>query len=222
MTKSILAKVAKVQDWAAKLAGVDDLHSVEKELRQEAEGFAVERTRLLSARPPREDLIAAAERQVDAIAAEWANGNGPQIVAALAGSVDVQPGGEEIRGVVPGDIRNWLPGIVDGSAFIGLVPSIVKARLRDIIAATPYNPGPSMDQRQRMIAELAAKLADVEARHSELVDHARELGITIELLPDVQGRRTRATQAHERWELDQRANESYYRRNPSARPPEPA
>jgi hypothetical protein len=221
-TKTILGKV---QDWAAKLAGartaVDDLHSVEKELRQEAEGLAVERTRLLGARPPREDLIALAERQVDAIAAEWANGNGPQIVAALAGAVDVQPGGDAVRGLVPGDIRTWLPGMIDGSAVIGLVPSVVKNRLRQIIEAADYIPGPSMDQRQRMIAELDVKLADVESRHSELVDHACELGITLELLPNVAGQRARKAQAHQRWELDVRANAALYRRSPALKPPEP-
>jgi len=213
----------KVQGWTARLAGartaVDDLHSVEKELRQEAEGLAVERSRRIGSRPPREDIIAAAERQVDAIAADWAKSNGPQLVAALAGSVDVAPDGT-VRGLIPGNLLNGFP-TPDGPALIGLAPSVVKASLRKIIEAAEYVAGPSMDERQRMIADLDAKLADVEARHSELVDHARELGITIALLPNEAGRRSIRAQRHERWALDQRANAAFYRKSPSLSPPEP-
>jgi hypothetical protein len=191
--------VKMLTDLAGRLAGargaLDDLHAADKELRKMHEDLQAERARLCGARPPHAELIAAAEEQVDALAAAWAAANGLQLVVAVGGSIDVQPS-REVRGVISGNLLHApaLMGMLDVPTLAALVPAQLKAGLRRLIEATEYAEGPPMSERPRLIAELDEKIADVEREHSQLVDQARGLGIEIALLDDVRYRR--AHEAH--------------------------
>lgn len=212
-----------LSDLAARLAGartgLEALHATETELRGSHERLQAERSQLCSAHPPREDLVAEAERQIDAAGAAWLEVHGAAIVTALSGSIDFAPTGE-IRGVVAGQLLPVLR--LDGEALLALAPDQLKRGVRRIIEAAAYVAGPAMRERPRLIAEVDAKITEVERQHSELVDRARELGVGLALLPEVQGRRLQAGHRRKRWEDDQRANASYYARHPDRSPVEPA
>ena len=194
--------VKMLADLAGRLAGarsaLDDLHATDKALRQMHEELQAERGRLCTARPPRAELIAAVERQVDDAAAAWAAACGPQVIAAVSGTVDVLPGGE-VRGIRAGNLFEVpaLAGLLDVPTLMALVPDQVKAGLRQLIEATEYAEGPPMSERPTLIAAVAAKIADVEEQHSGLVDQARALGITLGLLDDVRSRRAVEARAAE-------------------------
>jgi len=181
-------------DLVGRLAGarsaLDELHGTDKTLRAMHEDLQAERRRLCGARPPKADLIAEAERQVDAIAAAWAAANGPQLVDAIAPRVDVTPG-DAVRGTVEGNLL-LAPFAVDVLTLLALAAGPVKQSLRAIIAATEYAEGPPMSERVPLIAAVDAKLADVEEQHSSLVDQAAALGIALDLLDAVRLRRARA------------------------------
>ena len=172
--------VKMVTDLASRLAGargaLDDLHAADKEQRKMHEELQAERSRVLGARPPREEMIAEGERQIDAIADAWAATHGLALIDAIRS----------------GNILDGLPRDIETD--IAWRRAEWKRELRPKLEATPYEPGPPTGDRPRVLAELDAKIIDVEAQHSELVDRAAELGIALELLPDVRMRR--AHEAH--------------------------
>jgi len=181
-------------DLVSRLAGarsaLDELHDTDKTLRTMHEDLQAERRRLCGARPPKADLIAEAERQVDAIAAAWVAAHGPQLVDAIAGRVDASPAGV-VRGIVEGNLL-LVPFVFDVQALLALAPDPVKQSLRTIITGAEYAEGPPMSARAELIAAVDAKIADVEEQHSALVDQALALGIQLDLLDAVRSRRARA------------------------------
>jgi hypothetical protein len=201
--------VKMLADLTSRLAGarsaLDAVHETDKALRTMHAELQAERARLCGAKPPREAVIAAAERQVDAIAAAWAAANGAQLVTAIVGAVDVQPNGE-VRGLVAGNLLHLpaLAGLVDVPTLAAIMPEYLKDGLRRVIEATPYVAGPPMADRPGLIADVDAKIADVEDQHSELVARAAELGISIELLLDVRARRAHEANLAEFRERDAR------------------
>jgi hypothetical protein len=192
--------VTMLKDLAGRLAGARDalsaLHDTDKGLRTLHEGLMAERARLVGSQPPRVELIATAEAAIDAVAATWAAEHGPRVVSSLAGYVDMQPDGA-VRGFVAGSLWPALTGQDAAQLFAALWPDQAKQGLRRVIDATDYAEGPPIAGRPRLIAEVDAKILDVEEQHSSLVDQARELGITLELLPDVRQRRAHAAHLDE-------------------------
>jgi hypothetical protein len=94
--------------------------------------------------------------------------------------------------------------------------------LARIVRATKYEAGPPLGDRLARLAALEAERAAVQLEHADLVDRAEAAGATMPHLPEEQARRVRAAQAHAAWVTDGEVNADDYRRNPSARPPEPA
>jgi hypothetical protein len=188
ITTTLAARVGIARD------AVGQLHDADQALRAAHAAAEAERGRLLSARPPKADVIAVADARVDAIGTAWSAAHGMSLVTALAGSVDVAPDGA-VRGILTGDLA--LAGPLDAPTLIALAPDVVKAGLRKLIEATPDAGGPSMRERPQLIADVDVRIADVEAQHSALVDQARTLGITLDLLESVRGRRVMEAQRAE-------------------------
>ncbi len=157
-----------VTDLTSRLDGAKsalaDLHAADKELKTTHAAAAAELSGLGNARPPLEEMIAEGERQIDAQAAPWSEAHGLELIDAIRS------------------------GTLDASA----IPTAAAEKKRDLRAALElyaYTPGPPTREVPRLTAELVEKIKDIEAQHSELVERAAELGIALELLPDVRMRR---------------------------------
>lgn len=197
--KTVMTKVA---DWTNRLAGarsaMEELRGADAELRREHAAALAERTRVIGLSPPLADIIGAMRRLVDEHAQQWAERNGPGLVRAFGpglkesgedGSVSEQkPSMPDMFWTAYGNlpVRDMNP-----SALAGLAPDLMKTRLEAVIRATPYDAGPPIADRPALLAELDAKIRDIEQRHTELVDGAAAFDppITLALLPAVAARR---------------------------------
>ncbi len=160
-----------VTDLTSRLVGAHsalaDLHSTDKELRTMDAEAKAELSSLGNSRPPRDELLAEGWRQIDANAAAWSAAHGLELIDAIrAGTLDAIP--------------------------IPTSPAEQKRDLRAALDLVTYTAGPPTSEVPRLTAELVAKITDIEAQHSELVERAAELGIALELLPDVRMRRAQA------------------------------
>ena len=70
----------------------------------------------------------------------------------------------------------------------------MKASLGAIIDAAKFEAGPPMADRERLLADLDERLADVERQHAQLVDEAAEAGIVLSHMDGERGRRIQAEQ----------------------------
>lgn len=181
--KGILADLAGASREARD--GIAKLRAVDIELRAEDERIAAEIATQTSALPPKADIIAAGERQVDALGEGWRQAYGPRILAAIAGRLDVRMDGE-VSGIVPGDMTAFglLPQGLDLHALAGIAPGFLKAGLRDLVQATTYEAGPRLEERPARIAELQARRRGIHAQHRAMVDEAAAAGVTLADLPE--------------------------------------
>jgi hypothetical protein len=216
--------IEKVTDWTRRLAGarngVQELHGLDAALRGALAELEAERGRLLSSKPPKAEALNALDVELPKLAAEWMAQRGMGVVASLAGAVNVTPAGE-IRGIVRHSSLADEVGGLSLSALAAIAPDMVREGLTAMIARTPYEEGPPMADRAALVAEVDRKIEAIVKAHRELVDDAEKMRITLAHLPVTVGRRTQAAQARQRWQADQVANRDYYKRNPSASPPEP-
>lgn len=170
-------------------AAAEKLSERERELREQHAALGKERRSVVAAYLPIEEVIANAGSLVDQAATSWMSKFGGSVVRALSGYRELRaPGDTSEREVKP-----HLPRIGDGNLTIvdlaGIAPALVKERLAEIIRATPSKFGLSADARAARLAEIDARIADLEAAHSELVDAAAEFGISLPLLDAVRERR---------------------------------
>lgn len=212
-----------VAAWTSKYAAartaassaVAELQRVDRELRAEDDTIAADHRALASALPPKAEVIAAAETRIDADAAAWAREHGTRLVAAAGGRLHVSPAGE-VLGIVPGDLFaafGALSGQLDPvAALAALMPLEFKRRVRAIIEATDYTPGPPLAQRPAMIAELRNRRTELEDQHRRLVDEAAAAGITLADLPANVGRRLAEAREAEQIARHNSLNEGAIRR----------
>ena len=160
--KTLADKIANaVSDWGAKLAGagtaardaVQRLDAVDAELRAEDEKLAAERQHLASSLPPTADVVAAAEQQIDALAARFASEHGGRLAAAAGGRLEATMAGDGAS-VIPGDVFNvfGLWPTLDPATLAALMPSAFKARLRETSrrpTTRPARPSPSARPESR-------------------------------------------------------------------------
>jgi len=91
------------------------------------------------------------------------------------------------------DVPPQLPHFGDGNIkfheLCGLVPGLMKARLKEVIRGTNVKFGLPAEARARRLAEVDVAIAEVEAQHTALVEAAAEVGITLPLIESVRARR---------------------------------
>jgi hypothetical protein len=220
--KSPAGIVQKVSDLAARVLGarnaVSELRDADVALREAHAAAEAERGRILGSKPPRADIVKAAEQELAQVAATWIAERGPAVIGSLAGALEVTPAGE-LRVVryssLVDELGPWLP------ALCVFAPDVLRDGLARVIRAVAIDEGPALSERRGALAEVDRRRASIEDDHAKLVDAAREVGIVLEHLPATVFKRGRAAAAHAAWEADVALNREVYERNPAARPPEP-
>jgi hypothetical protein len=185
---------------AAKDAAVK-LTTAERDLRERHGALNEERRRVFHALRSRPDVLANVDRLVDAAHERFWFDRGPGWLTALSGHREIVVEGlgtdrerERVRTVAPTlpDVHGLVnaPGALRVEDLCGLIPDALKANLRAVINAMPEAQfGLPDEARPAKLAELDAAIAEVEARHAELVDGAAEVGLQLALLPAVAERR---------------------------------
>jgi hypothetical protein len=199
---------------------IAQLRHADRTLTAEHAHLLQERTDLLRYRPPRAEIVAELEFQIDAVAATYATEHGARLVAAVSAKVETEPGRDTVTGIRRGNLPAAFPGPLSFIDLCALAPEIVKASLAKIVQAVEYEAGPPMSTRLERIAEIDTRLADVERAHTDLVDEAREAGVSLPLMPDERARRIQAAQRVEAARRFNEANRDAIRRGAVAPMPE--
>jgi hypothetical protein len=206
-TTDELKAIRAAKEAATKLAGS------EQALRERHDNLVETRRTIFNGSRSRAEVIANAERLVDDEHAAWWQLHGGGWARSLSGHHEARGAGpgtflgrERIVKVPPRlpTIEGTLqaPGALTLRDLCALAPAIVKASLADKLTAMPDDRfGLSEADRTAKLAELDAAIADVEARHSELVDAAAEVGIALPLLATVKERREEQARHEERERL---------------------
>jgi hypothetical protein len=203
---------------------IANLKKAEAGIRERLGSLDQEEGRLLSLPAPLADVEASLKALVADLGRPWSAANGLAVIRAASGRIERAMGLADQRPpdtLQPGRLADVLAGPLTLDALAAIAPDVAVKGLVAIVKATPYEAGPPMPDRLTRLAAIEEERQALQARHAELVDEASEADLPMEHLPEERGRRWRAAQRREAWERDQRANADYYRRNPSARPPEP-
>jgi hypothetical protein len=192
--------ITKVQDWAGRLAGaktaMGELHEADRTLREQHAAAVKDRDHVVNTCAPVEEVLANLERLLDEQAYHWAKGQGFSMVMAVGPGQNVTSDGA--LAPRPPQLPGWFYDNLTLVRLAYFAPTVVKARLAEIIQATPYEAGAPAADRARLYAEADARVAEVERQHTDLVDAAAALDppIELKLLPVVAERR--ATEAAKR------------------------
>lgn len=180
-----------MNDWTNKLRAAKDaaqhLTGAAGALNERHGELTRERDRTDSQLQPVDEVVANMRRTVN-VHRQRFDELQPSIVSAFSAQVVLSRQTNDFRRHPP--TGHFLDGPLEFSTICGLVPSLVTARLEEIIRAAPSHVfGLPLPQRKQRIAELDAEIADVERQHTELVESAAEFGIELALLPAVRERR---------------------------------
>jgi len=204
----------KLTDWTKRLGlargAVEAVGATAKGLRDEHARLEQERITLISAKPPREDIAATVNAEVDRLGRAWLDVAGAAVLGELAGGVEVDGHGQFVR-ITPGVLgRDFGPlaGYVTLASLCAIVPDLVKTGLAQVLDAVPYTAGPPMAERAGRIAAVDERIADVEREHAILVDQAAAVGVSMEHMPGERARRTGVAQRRELAEANNRLNAS--------------
>lgn len=174
------------------------MHDTERQLREQHAVAVKERDTIVNACAPREEVLAHMEHEIDLWAAKWAQDHGFGLVLNLGPGHQVTPDGT-LAPRAP-KLPDSFYGNVPMLQLLGIAPAVVKARLAQIIKATPYDEGPPAADRARFYAAADARVAELERQHTDLVDAAAALDppIALTLLPVVAERRTAEAEKRKR------------------------
>lgn len=194
----------KLTTWAKRTAdafrgAIGKLHEADADLRREHTEAVKQRQRIISLPGPIEEVRANLRTLIDALARKWAEDHGKSLIRHASPGFELRPDGR----LVPQSPK--LPDSFSGEPvnvrmLCALLPDVVLARLDAIATATEYEAGPSVADRKTQLDAIDARIADLEAQHSELVDTAAAMDppVMLTLLPAVRERRTREAEAAKR------------------------
>lgn len=174
---------------AAKAAAAN-IKATAKALEDRHRTLSKDLERIIHADRAQAEVVGEMERLVDQAGAAFPADFGRTFVRQLSGHTELRGPGDARERVV----RPRLPELPNGylghfNSLCALFPDLVKVRLREVIAQSGANFGLPAAARAAKVGELEAQIAEVERLHSELVDGAAEVGITLALLPAVKQRR---------------------------------
>jgi hypothetical protein len=142
--------------------------------------------RAVSALPPMEDLRELAARTVQRTAATFIGNYGSTILNSVAS----EAGGDRAHGGVP------LARIVERDPFGFLCagdPEGVAKSVAFILKLVPhYEPGPSLRERDKVVAALLDEITKLEQEDEALADELIAAGIAVQHRPEVVARRAEA------------------------------
>jgi len=180
-------------------AATASLNEAEAALRAQHDGLLKEQKTITISLGSKEEAITNSNRLVDEYAAAWAREHGVGVARDVSVHRDFYPGTTRERVVSP-QLPHWgdLQGTLRFADLVGLIPTLVKSRLAEVIAASGARFGLPAEARAKRLAEVEAQLAEVEAQHQDLVAGARECGLAIAPLDVVRERNEAAALATKR------------------------
>jgi len=165
----------------------------EQSMRDRYATLVTERTTIATASPSLDELLTNARRLVDEAAARWAERCAREVVRTIGGYTEAHgPTGTPDRVVAPSLPRNRYgsePDSLGLEDLCGLAPALMKERLEQVIRGSSARFGLPAEARAQQLDELDRQIAELASQHSELVDAAAEVGITLPLLEAVRARR---------------------------------
>ena len=169
------------------------LTDAETALRTRHADLSKERKRTASAAPALPELLASVDALVDRARDKWRDEMSAHVTRSIGGHTTMRGGGDtaEVRHAAE------LPTVgADGRLTLrdlaGLAPDLLKRSLTATLQARPPESyGLPAEERAERLRELDAELVAIETQHTELVDGAADVGITLGLLPHVAERRDR-------------------------------
>jgi len=185
--KTPLSRLApSLSTWLA--SGRDALTRVRDaiaEKTREHEAATAELGALMNAKAPKSDAIHRLAVEVERLGEQWRARHADNLVA-IAGTMNATGSGV--------DFPHGLDALVavDLPLLCCLVPSLVRDGLARAIGALTYVEGPAMATRASAISDARVRIEELESQHRNLVDAARELGVTLEDLPANHARRLKA------------------------------
>lgn len=152
-----------------------DLNAIQTELgkiRKTILAIQDERNWIETSRPSKEELISRFNRQVDDLA------ENSQVIKHMF--AEMNPFHERV-----GLINGGINGVDLGPILCGLLGDEIKQKMADKIAALDYEAGPPLSERQKLLAQNADQLLQLEIAEEELICEAEQRGWLIERRPDV-------------------------------------
>ena len=206
-------------------SAIGNVKQAEGALRARLTEIEQEEHRLLTLPAPPADVEKSLAALLAEVAQRWVNDNGRAVVTAASGRVaraigpaDARPA-DQLRS---GYLADALAAPLTLGALAAIAPEVVREGLARVVRATTYDHGPALGGRIERLAALDAERVALQREHADLVDRAVDAGVDLRHLPEETARRMRAAEARAGWDRDGEANADFYRRHPSARPPEPA
>jgi hypothetical protein len=159
-----------------------------------------ERSRIFNGNTSQEETIQNVAAVIGAHRDQWVAAHGGRIVRDFSGHLETRYSNIADTVGRSSEVRPRLPRIFEGRKgnaapiltfedMCGLLPDAMIQRFQEIVRTSGETFGPPSAERPAVVATLDKEIADLEGRHSELVDAAAEVGIAIDLLPTVKARR---------------------------------
>jgi hypothetical protein len=205
-------------------AAIQNLRRAEGSIRERLDELARGEAALLSQPAPPGAVEENLAAQVAELGRRWTQVHGMELIREGSGRIEHNSGHARSADVIvpPRPLDEILGGGVSLDMLAALCPTALLEGLRRVVQQTAYQPGPAMAPRLARLAAIENERATLQHRHAELVDEAKTAGVVLEHLPEERAARFQKVQRREAWERDGIANKDYYKRVPSARPPEPA
>jgi hypothetical protein len=199
-------------------SAIANLKRAEHGMRQQLDEFAREQGALFTAPLAPADVTKNLKGLIADLGQRWTASHGMDVVHGASGGLDRSSSGPA-QIVAPHLV---LPDTVTVDMMAALCPDALLDGLQHVVQGAVYQPGPPLAKRIERLGEIERERETLLERHANLVDEAAAAGVILEHLGEETAARFQKAQRREAWERDGRANETYYRKNPSARPPEPA
>jgi len=180
-------KTLKAATTAAKT-----LTDTERTLREQHALLVKERSSTASAHRSADECVQSMEGLVDEAGAAFVKDWGSSIATAFSGDSELSVTGTKLLPRKPKIAAVGSEGMgrtLTLSDLCALAPSVMKPRLAQIIRSSGSRFGLPAAERASKLAELDQAITDLETQHTELVDAAAEVGISLQYLPSVRERR---------------------------------
>jgi hypothetical protein len=206
-------------------AAIANLRRAELGIRERLGALDREEVALLSLAAPPAELEGNLRALVSDLGRRWTEAHAGDLVRDGSGRVERSLGPVERRSpdvLAPGRLPAVFDGPVSVAMLAGVCPDLLVAGLIGLAQSVRHESGPPLAERLARLADIQAERERLETEHAQLVDEADRAGLTLQHLQGETARRLAGAARREAGERDGVANRDLYRRNPSARPPEPA
>ena len=190
-----LAKIGNtLTDWLAPARdALRQVRDAEQGKRREIAEAEADRARLISAKPPKEDVLAQIRADIAEAGGAWIASHGMSLLNVV---LQIQHG----PGAAPGLVRYVsLPDVVatpdvSFGFLCATMPDLLHAGLRRVVEGLVYAEGEPVQSRAQLLAEVNERISTLEGQHGNLVTAAGELGLVLEDMPNNAAKKALARQ----------------------------